>query len=179
MKKYLALGVLIAGVGLLYAYSKGYLAKFGLLPPSAQSTSQPVNVSVQATAPAPTVVVSTGQTAPTPAPAPQVLTPTQEFSQKVYDAPSSSTAFDMVKQARAEGNYDYSILASAVGKAEREAQATGSSSSTGWIQASEGVIIDPLGNQHCYGYTIINGEKVYPYIVVNGQLVANPKYFNR
>jgi hypothetical protein len=74
---------------------------------------------------------------------------------------------------------DYSLLNVAHLQADREAQTNGASTSTGWVDAGNGCIIDPVGNPRYFGYRELpDGTKVYPYTVdSSGRLVANPQYF--
>ena len=87
---------------------------------------------------------------------------------------TSAEAFSLYQATK-----DYSLLNVARLQAEREAQTMGASTSTGWVDAGGGCIIDPTGNPRYFGYRELpDGTKVYPYTVdSSGRLVANPQYF--
>jgi hypothetical protein len=106
---------------------------------------------------------------------PNIENPT-ELAEKIVtqNIATSTEAFSFYKMTG-----DPNLLYSAYTQAQKEAQSTGASTSTGWTDAGNGVIIDPYGNYRTYGYKELpDGTKVYPYTVDSeGRLVANPKYF--
>lgn len=97
-----------------------------------------------------------------------------QVAQEQTPSYTSSQMFDIAKATNS-----YTVISTANLTAYKEAQSTGTSTSTGWKQEAEGQIRDPLGNFHSFGYKELpDGTKVYPYYVdAEGRLVANPAYF--
>jgi len=127
-----------------------------------------------------------------PAPEQIISTNLPEENISITVTPNTSSTTELAKQIVLQNSAtstealslygmtgDVNLLEAGFSQAQKEARTTGTSTSTGWTDAGNGIILDPYGNTHCYGYRELpDGTKVYPYTVDSeGRLVANPQYF--